>query len=56
MLVQIRMLTRGPNRQYRKGQVLTVDSERAARLIESNDAEEVRADGDADRIQGRQGV
>ena len=55
MLVKIRMLTRGPNRTRKKGQVVDVDDKRAAYLVAEKHAEEV-TDGDTDRLQERQGL
>jgi hypothetical protein len=43
-LVKIRMLTKGPNGNHRKGQILEVDPQRAAALVESEDAEEVKSE------------
>jgi hypothetical protein len=47
-LVEIRMLTKGPNGQYRKGQIVTVDEIRAALLVTEKHGEEV-THGDIDR-------
>ena len=51
---KLKMLTSGPNKNYRKGQVVEVDDERAAILIKGRHAEEVK-DGD-EGIQERQGL
>jgi hypothetical protein len=40
--VKIRMLTKGPNGNFKKGQLVTVDKLRAAALLASKDAEEVK--------------
>lgn len=40
--VTVRLLTKGPNGNYRKGQVVEVDSARAAALLAGKHAEEVR--------------
>lgn len=51
----LKMLTKGPNGNYRKGQVVEVDEQRAALLIEGKHAEEVM-DGNASGVQERQGL
>lgn len=43
-LVEIRMLTRGPNKNRRKNAVVKVDAKRAAALVASKHAEEVIKD------------
>lgn len=54
-LVMVRMLTCGPNKNYRKGQTLAVDAQRAAALIDEGHAEEV-IHGDTGSLQERQGI
>ena len=41
-LITIRLLSTGPNKNYKKGQIVTVDEARAALLIAGKDAEEVK--------------
>lgn len=52
---RLKMLDKGPNRNYRRGQIIEVDDQRAARLIEGEHAVEVDekevSDGDTERIQ-----
>ncbi len=54
-LVTIRMLSSGPNRNYRKGQIVNVDKQRAVLLISEKHAEEV-TNGDTGSLQKRQGL
>lgn len=56
---KLKMLTPGPNRNYRRGQIVEVDDQRAAILIEGRHAVDVNAkeleevsDGDAERTEG----
>lgn len=49
----LKMLTKGPNGNHRKGQIVTVDDKRAALLLAGKHAEEV-IDGDTAGIQERQ--
>jgi hypothetical protein len=44
MLVKLKMLTKGPNGNYQKGAVVTVDSERATILVKGKHAEVVTDD------------
>ena len=37
-LVQVRMLDEGPNKNYKKGAIVTVDAARAAHLVEVGSA------------------
>jgi hypothetical protein len=51
---RLKMLTTGPNRNYRKGQVVEVDDQRAEILLAGKhaidlNAKEVSDDGDAER-------
>ena len=39
-LVKLKMKTAGPNGNYKAGQTVTVDEQRAARLLADGDAEE----------------
>jgi hypothetical protein len=59
-LKTLRMLDSGPNKNYQKGQLVTVDEVRAAILIEGDHAEEpgeeVKANGNDSRLQGRTSV
>lgn len=41
-LVAIRLLTRGPNANHKKGEVIEVDPSRAAALVARGHAEEVK--------------
>lgn len=47
-LTQIRMLTKGPNKNLPKGKVITVDSLRAASLIVGKHAEPAKTEGGED--------
>jgi uncharacterized protein YrrD len=53
-LVEVRMLTRGPNKNLPKGEVIIVDADRAAALIKKRHAKEVdKEDGNGAGLQER---
>ena len=54
-LVKVKMLTTGPNKNRKVGQVIEVDAARAAALIKGDHAEEVKY-GDRVRIQERKDI
>lgn len=56
---RLKMLTTGPNRNYRRGSIVEVDDQRAEKLIEGKHAVEVREvadDGDSERTEELQAV
>lgn len=54
-LITLKMVTTGPNKNHKKGQIIQVDAVRAALLVADKHAEEVR-DGDTICPQERQGL